>query len=209
MNPLNANAQELADLIQRRFAAHPIPSYPPLMGLDPPGERDEYAAFANVAWPDVPPENFRWTGYDICPAIGFLECSRMWNYYFPGFMTASLLHEDRFDVIDGFVWRLREIAPPAVMGLGDPWWGGDTLFANFARCGVGRPSESDPSAWLPALSAQAGSRVGLPLQRLLNLLGRAAEDQGVVVLVHDDPEDAAARRPTGQGRLGRTGVARS
>lgn len=136
MNPLNANAQELADLIQRRFAAHPIPSYPPLMGLDPPGERDEYAAFANVAWPDVPPENFRWTGYDICPAIGFLECSRMWNYYFPGFMTASLLHEDRFDVIDGFVWRLREIAPPAVMGLGDPWWGGDTLFANFSHAQI-------------------------------------------------------------------------
>tara|TARA_R110002096_G_scaffold12946_5_gene46034 strand:- start:1849 stop:2379 length:531 start_codon:yes stop_codon:yes gene_type:complete len=127
---------QLAERIRRAFPGQPVPPYPPLMGLDPPGHQDEYAGFADLEWTQVPPHNFRDSGYDISPAIGFLlpDSPHMWNYYMPGFMSASLLHDAEHEVSDGFMWRLRDLKPD--VGSHDPalpWWGGDRLVQNYTR----------------------------------------------------------------------------
>ncbi|MCB1282172.1 MAG: hypothetical protein KDB18_11695 [Salinibacterium sp.] len=135
------------------------------MGLDPLGLEDEYAEFSGVEWSQVHPRNFRTAGYDISPAIGFRlhPSPHMWNYYLPGFMTASLLHDAEHDVSEGFMWQMRQIhlgsrshAPRL------PWWGGLAFARNFTPeqddgvvkylqymrdCGHGEPHGYD---WQPA-----------------------------------------------------------
>lgn len=132
---MDAVAKSLAEAIRRAFPTHPVPAYPPLLGLDPVGV-DEYAAFANVPWTDVPPVSHRWAGYDICPTIGMKESPPMWSYHFPGFMTSSLLFEHEHEVLDGLLWQLRDLEPPPRVLAAEPWWGGATFFANYSRAQV-------------------------------------------------------------------------
>jgi hypothetical protein len=126
----------LADRIRRAFPPSPVPPHSPLLGLDPFGE-DEYAAFANVPWPDVPAASYRWVGYDIPPVVGMRESPHAWSYYFPGFMTAALLHENTHPVLDALMWQLRAMEPPAAVGAGTPWWAGEIAFANYTHDQVG------------------------------------------------------------------------
>jgi hypothetical protein len=131
MNPPAETAQALAAAIRRAFPPHPIPAYPPLLGLDPPGVEDEYAAFTDVPWTDVPPRSHRWNRYDISPTIGLQAHPPSWNYHLPGFLTSALLFEHEIQVLEGVMWCLFEVPPPPHIGAGEPWWGGETLFANY------------------------------------------------------------------------------
>lgn len=133
----HVEARRLAERIATSFPTDPIPEYPPDMGLDPPGEKDEYAAFAYTAWDKVPLENFdTFGGFDISPVVGFSlhKPPHMWNFHVPGFMTASLLHADDCEATDGFMWRLREFDPgPPGYAQGLPWWHGNRLFELYDR----------------------------------------------------------------------------
>ena len=128
---------ELAQHLRVCFPVLPIPPYPTEMGLDPTGREDEYAGFANKQWTEVDPVHYRWNpGYDISPAIGFRchELPHMWNYYMPGFMSASLTHETEFEIADGFIWTLRELQVPAPRHPNaGPWWGGNVHFEHYSR----------------------------------------------------------------------------
>lgn len=134
-NPINDPAALVAQ-IQSCFPTNPIPEYPPQMGLDPLGNKDEYEGFADTAWDAVEPQHFATWGFDISPAIGFALHSppHMWNYHVPGFMTASLLHDQEHDVTDGFMWRMREMDSTARGYIGDlPWWQGYRPFELYNR----------------------------------------------------------------------------
>lgn len=131
-----SEAQTLADRIKQCFPTEPIPEYPPQMGLDPVGN-DEYAAFANTPWDQVPIDNFEtYGGFDISPAIGFAQhqSPHMWNYHVPGFMTASLLHAEECEATDGFMWRMRDVIPHGPGYTTDqPWWQGGQLFELYGK----------------------------------------------------------------------------
>jgi hypothetical protein len=132
----DANKEQLVTRIRECFPTEPAPPYPPQMGLDPLGEGDEYAAFADMRWDAVAPQHFSTYGFDISPAIGFALHSppHMWNYYAPGFMTASVLHDAEHDITDGFMWRLRELDPMSAGHPGElPWWHGNRPFELYDR----------------------------------------------------------------------------
>ncbi|KAA1256874.1 hypothetical protein LF1_00400 [Rubripirellula obstinata] len=118
----------------REFPAEPIPPYPPMMGMDPMGH-DEYSHFAGQRWTDVPAEYLE-RGYDISPPIGFRSCEppHMWNYHIPGFIRISLLYEGEYDVVDNFLWGLRNSKPLLVVDRfgDDPWWFSDTVGGNYS-----------------------------------------------------------------------------
>jgi hypothetical protein len=137
MKPPEQNAQAIAAAIRCAFPLHPIPAYPALLGLDPSGVEDEYAAFAEVPWTEVPPRSHCWAGYDISPTIGLQAHPPSWNYHLPGFLTSALLFEREFDVLDGVMWCLLEVPPPLQIGAGEPWWGGETWFANYDAAQIG------------------------------------------------------------------------
>ena len=82
--------ERIAALIRTRFPELPVPNYPPMMGMDPLGV-DEYAGFANVAWPDVPVRLYGDIGYDISPPTGFSSTlpPHMWNYHLPCLLYTS------------------------------------------------------------------------------------------------------------------------
>lgn len=125
-------ARALADRIRRAFDPSPIPAWPPLLGIDPLGDQ-EFGNFVGARWCDVRPKSFRWNGYDLPPVTEFAAHPQIWNYYFPGFLTAALLHETpEHPIVDALMWRLRDLERPAVVRAGTPWWGGDTHFANYA-----------------------------------------------------------------------------
>lgn len=121
----------LTERIRRAFPPHPVPPYPEQLGLDPTGEFDEYASFADTPWPDVPRDNHRWAGYDIPPQSGFPP--HLQSYHLPGFLTAALLHEGEVDVIDGLMWRLRDLPPPTRRTGERPGWGGEVCFAHYSK----------------------------------------------------------------------------
>ncbi len=127
--------ERIAALIRSRFPPLPVPNYPPMMGMDPLGV-DEYAGFANVAWPNVPPKLYGNAGYDISPAIGFSLSMppHMWNYHLPGFMLASLLHESEYEPTDSFMWRMRSVVPQIRTGPDTSlaWWAGDDFNTNYS-----------------------------------------------------------------------------
>lgn len=125
----------LATAIRAAFPVDPVPPYPPEMGLDPMGV-DEYSGFAHQRWTAVEPKLLAWNTYDISPAIGFAmhEPPHMWNYHVPGFMVGALLHESEIDIVDGFVWHLREMEPVADSPVASdrPWWHGSRPFENYS-----------------------------------------------------------------------------
>lgn len=131
-----ARRLELAQLLRAVFPVHPVPTYPHQMGLDPVGETDEYAGFANRPWTEVEIEHFRGTGFDICPSIGFRlhDPPHLWNYYLPGFLTASLKDDPGFMTLDSVMWGLRELEVRVASKSGrDPWWGGTAHFEHYSR----------------------------------------------------------------------------
>ena len=131
----NPKPEGIAALIRSRFPSLPVPDYPPMMGMDPLGV-DEYAGFANLPWPNVPPKLYGNDGYDISPPIGFsLELPpQMWNYHLPGFMIASLLHESEHEPTDSFMWTMRQVVPKTrpVPDVSLPWWAGADFNANYS-----------------------------------------------------------------------------
>jgi len=133
---MTPNVVELIQLFHDRFPVHPVPPYPHLMGLDPLGETDEYAGFANRPWSEVEIEHFRGTGFDVRPSIGFRlhNPPHMWNYYLPGFFMASLRDDPCFMTLDSVMLGLRELEVPVASKLGrDPWWGGTVHFEHFSH----------------------------------------------------------------------------
>jgi len=135
MNVPTREAAELVELIRTQFPSLPVPPYPEKMGQDPLG-RDEYADFADTPWPEVPAKTYAQQAYDVSPAVGFTGYSpkHMWNYHLPGFMTASLLHEDQYEVIDSFMWSFRTALPSArAMPTDLPWWHGDTPYLYYSN----------------------------------------------------------------------------
>ena len=139
MAEITPEAHVLVQVIRDRFPAQPVPPYPPMMGQDPSGD-DEYARFANTPWNEVAPKHLSSWGYDISPAIGFklFTPPHMWNYYVPAFLVGSLLHEEEFEITDGFVWTLRdiELKTERLADSNLPWWHGKTHFGNYsiAQC---------------------------------------------------------------------------
>lgn len=133
---MTSRRPELAQLLRDSFPVLPIPPYPHQMGLGPLGESDEYVGFANRPWTEVEIEHFRGTGFDICPSIGFRlhNLPHMWNYYLPGFLTASLKDDPGFMTLDSVMWGLRELEVPVPSKmLRDPWWGGTVHFEHYSR----------------------------------------------------------------------------
>ncbi len=73
--------------------------------MDPFGV-DEYASFANVRWNEVPVASYGGC-YDICPPNGFSSFNppHMWNYYLPGFISFSLVYDERsVDALESFMF---------------------------------------------------------------------------------------------------------
>lgn len=138
MSPVDDD-DRIAEL-QRRFhdafPVDPVPPYPPNLGLDPLGQRDEYAGFADRRWPEVEPQHLGSLGFDICAAIGFgIESPpHLLNYYVPAFLTAALVHDREHEILDSILWAMRDRLPgPPAEDAGLPWWAGDSHFANYSR----------------------------------------------------------------------------
>ena len=166
MAEITPEAHALVQVIRDRFPAQPVPPYPPLMGLNPPGDADEFAPFDNVPWNEVAPEHLASWGYDISPAIGFklFTPPHMWNYHVPAFLVGSLLREQEIEITDGFLWTLRSIEPETDPRFADsqlPWWHSEKHFGNYSvaqretvpqflrtirDCGCERPYDYD---WEP------------------------------------------------------------
>ncbi|MCR9245005.1 MAG: hypothetical protein NXI31_08225 [bacterium] len=122
--------------VLQAFPTDPVPPYPPNLGLDPCGERDEYEGFIDRPWPAVEPRHLGTLGYDISPPIGFAleRPPHLLNYYLPAFLLAGFEHDREHEIFDGILWQLREAMPP--LGSHDPalpWWHGSTFFANYDR----------------------------------------------------------------------------
>lgn len=106
-----------------------------MLGMDPFGN-DEYAGFANVPWTEIPPQLYGNYGYDISPPIGFSahKSPEFWNYHVPGFMTASLLHEEEYEVTCSFMWTMRDVKPEIKKfpDASSCWWGGPGFHSNYS-----------------------------------------------------------------------------
>ena len=132
---MNSTPKKIAATIIAGFSPLPVPSYPPMMGMDPLGV-DEYAGFANVPWSKIPPKPYGNNGYDISPPVGFSSAinPHMWNYHLPGFMMASLLHETEHEPTDSFMWTMRRIIPKtdSIRDPSLPWWAGNDFNSNYS-----------------------------------------------------------------------------
>lgn len=125
--------QSLANDLRLYFPADPVPPYPSMMGMNPVGI-DEYSLFANRRWTEVPPVSY-FQDYDISPANGFssIESPHLWNYHLPGFLLASLLHENACEKLDSFMYFFNRAEPKLSQSstYKVAWWESETFSGGF------------------------------------------------------------------------------
>ncbi|QDV22215.1 hypothetical protein [Aureliella helgolandensis] len=57
----------------------------------------------------------------------------MWNYHLPGFLSASLLHEDACEVLDSFMYFFKRAEPQRsqLQNRNGAWWESDTFSGGY------------------------------------------------------------------------------